>query len=218
MQKRPKKSSKTSEIKAGDNKGLYYPLFLEVAGRKCVIVGGGRVAERKASGLLRAGADLTVISPEITGGLSKKKKKGLIGHFARALRGGDLKGALLVIAATDSAAENERAASLARKAGAMVNVVDTPSLCDFIVPSTVRRGPLQIAVSTSGASPAMARAIRKELEGLYGREFGEYLKGLEKIRRKTVSEIEDSKERRRKLKALASEDVIKGLRAGERKT
>jgi precorrin-2 dehydrogenase/sirohydrochlorin ferrochelatase len=197
---------------------LYYPAFLDIAGRRCIVVGGGPVAERKALSLLRAGAKVKVISPALTRRLGKLKSGKAISHTGRRYRKGDLKGAFLIIAATDSEKENENiskdAESTYEKGGGapLINVVDRPEFCSFIVPSVLKRGPLQIAVSTSGASPAMAKAIRKEMEKLYGPEVGRYLARLQKQRRKVLGEITDKKERERALKKLASEDVLKTLR------
>lgn len=193
----------------------YYPVFLDLKGRGCVVVGGGKVAERKVLGLLKAGARVKVISPALTSRLAKEKSSGAIRHIPRRYRKTDLRGAFLVIAATDSLEENSRISS--DVGDTLVNVVDTPELCNFIVPSTLKRGPLTIAISTSGTSPAMARAIRKELEALYGGQFGRYLKGLAGLRAKAAGEIKDKKERERFLKSLASEKILKGLRKGKRK-
>ena len=192
----------------------FYTVFIHLEGKKCVLVGGGRVAERKAIGLLRAGALVIVISPELTPRLKKEKEKKRIAHIARRYKKSHLKGAFLVIAATDSYEENER---VALDAGNIpVNVVDTPELCSFIVPSTVRRGPLTIAISTSGASPAMARAIRLELERFYPKSFGPYLSGLKRDRKKALAEVKDRKKRERLLKSLASPEVFRKLRRGVR--
>lgn len=167
----------------------FYPAFLNIKGKVCVVVGGGVVAERKVVGLLRAGALVKVVSPTLTERLGRDRQKGKITHIARRFRKGDLKGAFLAVAATDDEAENRKIA--AENERIPVNVVDRPELCSFIVPSTLRRGPLQIAVSTSGASPATARAIRLELEKLYGPEMG---RRLEKLR----AERERVRKQRRK--------------------
>lgn len=192
----------------------YYPIFLNLKDKRCVVVGGGKVAERKVLSLLKAKANITVISPELTKRLGKEKTKGNIKHLPRAYKREDLKGAFLVIAATSSAAVNTK---VARDAGEihespLLNVVDAPSECNFIAPSTVQRGPLTIAISTSGTSPAVAKAIRKELERLYGPEFAKYLRFFKKIRTKAMKEIQDKKERENFLKELASEGRIKMLR------
>jgi precorrin-2 dehydrogenase/sirohydrochlorin ferrochelatase len=189
----------------------YYPVFLDLRDRACVVVGGGKVAERKARDLIKAGARLKVVSPALTPGMEKLKAKDAFEHIARNFRKSDLRDALLVIAATGDMALNRR---IAREKTLLVNVVDRPELCSFIVPSTLRRGPLAISVSTSGASPAMARAIRKDLEGTYGKAFGEYLGKLKRKRERAAVEISDPGERERFLKSLASEKVLAALRKG----
>lgn len=181
---------------------FYYPAFLNLKGKKCIVVGGGRVAERKALPLLRSGAEVTVISPECTARLRKENLHGHIKYISRKYKRSDLKNAFIVIAATDSAETNRK---ISEDAPYLVNVVDMPMLCNFIVPSVVSRGPLTIAVSTSGVSPATAKAIRKELEKLYGHEFTKHLNSLKKIRAKALIEIKDKKKRKRFLKYLAAE-------------
>lgn len=153
----------------------YYPVFLNLQNKKIVVIGGGKVAERKVISLLRAGGEVTVVSPTITARLEREKSRGSISHLRRRFLEKDLAGAFLVISATDSPEINSKAA---KNAPALVNVVDVPSLCNFIVPSAVKRGPLVVAVSTSGVSPAMARTLRMELKGIYGPEFSDYLRFL----------------------------------------
>lgn len=189
----------------------YYPVFLDLRGKPCVVVGGGKVAERKALSLLRAGARLKVISPALTPRLKKERDAGSFKHLGRTFRKGDLRGAFLVIAATDDARENT---AITEHRGLLVNVADRPELCNFIVPSTVHRGPLTIAISTSGASPAMARAIRQDIEARYGKAFGDYLRKLVRARRMALQEVSDSRKRQRLLKALASDKIISMLRKG----
>lgn len=183
---------------------VYYPIFLDIAGKRCVIVGGGRVAERKCSSLIKAGARVTVISPEITGRLAAYKEKGMIKHIPRSYRRGDIRSAFLVIAAAGSEETNQRVAEEAKGGNKLLNVVDTPSLCNFIAPSVVKRGLLTIAISTGGASPAMAKEIRKDLQKIYGPEYARYLNFLRDARSKAMKEIPDKKEREKFLKELAA--------------
>jgi precorrin-2 dehydrogenase/sirohydrochlorin ferrochelatase len=187
----------------------YYPAFLNLQGKRVVVIGGGKVAERKVLALLRAGASITVISPEITKRIGREKLKERIRHIPRQYRKGYVKDAFLVIAATDSYSINKK---VSEGAPCLVNVVDTPSLCNFIVPSVIRQGPLTIAVSTSGVSPALSKSIRKELEKLYGFEFAKYLRLLEKIRKKAMERIQDKKQRTEFLGWLASQEMVKMLR------
>jgi len=187
----------------------YYPVFLNLKGKKTIVIGAGKVAERKIRALLKAGADITVISPAITKRIEREKQKGRIRHIPRQYRKGDSNKAFLVIAATDSLEINKK---VSENASFLVNVVDSPSLCNFIVPSVIKRGPLTIAVSTSGISPALSKSIRKELEKLYGPEFVGYLKLLEKTRKKAMKGIKGKKRRTEFLNNLASEKVISMLR------
>ena len=178
----------------------YYPILLNLQGKKCIVVGGGKVAERKALSLLKSGAKITVISPECTVRLKKENLTGRIKYISRRYKNGDLKNAFLVIAATDAGETNRK---ISEDAPYLVNVVDMPLLCNFIVPSVVRRGPLTISVSTSGVSPSLARTIKKELEGLYGREFEKHLNYIKKIRVRSLAGIKNNKERIKFLRGLS---------------
>ncbi len=188
----------------------YYPVFLDLEGRKAIVVGGGRVAERKVLSLIEARASVIVISPHLTERLGKEKSLNRIRHLPRRFREGDLEGAFLVIAATNSQETNRVIAS---SASCLVNVVDVPSECNFIAPSVVKRGPLTIAISTGGTSPAMSKSLRKEIEKLYGREFSEYLRFIKKIRVRAITGIGDRKKRESFLKGLASREMLEKLRA-----
>lgn len=161
----------------GKNAALY-PLFMDLAGWRCVVVGGGKVARRKARKLLEAGADVAVISPEITHEIEALPIEMLRRGYAE----GDLAGAFLAFAATDVREVNAAVVREARERGVPVNVADEPSEGDFALPSTLRRGGLQVAVSTGGASPALARSIRQELEGVFVPEWAEVVGELERTR------------------------------------
>ena len=197
------------EGRGGGETHSYYPAFLNLQGKRIVVIGGGKVAERKILALLKAGANITVISPEITKRLEKEKLKDRIKHIPRQYKKGDTKKAFLVIAAASSQDINKKVSA---EAPCLLNVVDSPSLCNFIVPSVIKRGSLTIAVSTSGISPTLSKSIRRELEKLYGPEFVGYLRLLEKIRWKAMREIRDKKKRAEFFKSLASEEMIKMLR------
>lgn len=189
----------------------YYPAFVNVLGRDCLVVGGGPVAERKALALIEAGARVSVVSPSLTPPLDAERDAGRIRHLAREFRDEDLAGVFLVVAATDDEDVNQR---VARGPVALINVVDRPELCTYIVPSVLTRGPLRIAVSTSGAAPALARAIRLELEALYGPSFGEFVEGLEALRARALAEIADPGARERFLKSLATGETLSAVREG----
>ncbi len=187
----------------------YYPVFLNLKGRLCVVIGGGDVAERKVRGLLRAGARVKVVSPELTEGLEELRNRGLIKHVKRAYQEDDIRDAFLVIAATSEMDVNRAVFKDARNVP--VNVVDVPELCSFIVPSIVNRGDLTVAISTSGVSPALARSIREELEVFFPEETGEFLEFLKDIRSRIKQTVPDSTTREAVLKEIGSRRVLKLL-------
>lgn len=195
------------------------PIYLMLEGRKCVVVGGGAVAHRKVKGLLLAGARVTVVSPSLKGGLARLLRKaapGTLRHLSRPFRPRDLDGSLLAIAATNDSAVNLRVAEAARRRGTLVNVVDSPQACDFTVPSVLRRGPLCISVSTSGASPALAKSVREELEGLYGPAFGQGLSWLSHLRGRLLTSSLPLAKRREVLKRLTGPQMLNLLRQDPR--
>ncbi len=149
----------------------YYPVFLDIGGKKCVVVGGGQVALRKVRALLECRADVLVISPDLCAGLGQLEGSGEIHVINREYQEGDLEGAFVAIAATGDGEANLRVAEEARRKAALVNVVDNPENCDFIAPSYIRRGDVTIAISTAGRSPALARKIRNRLERDFGNEY-----------------------------------------------
>jgi precorrin-2 dehydrogenase / sirohydrochlorin ferrochelatase len=162
-----------------DENVVLYPIFLDLSGRRCVVVGGGKVANRKARKLLQARARVVVISPEIGADLESVA----VEVHRRPYREGDLDGAYLAFAATDSREANAAVAREAKERGIPVNVADRPSDGDFALPATLRRGGLQVAVSTGGASPTLARKIKDELEGIFGPEWAGLVRELGKDRR-----------------------------------
>src|SRR5208282_284919 len=149
----------------------YIPIFLDVTGRECVVVGGGEVAARKVESLLEAGAHVTVVSPRLSPPMSAIVAREPITHVAREYERGDIRGCVLVYAATDDPNLHRDLAAEARALGIPINVADVPDLCTFIAPAVVKRGALQIAISTSGASPAFAARLRSELEHQFGTEY-----------------------------------------------
>jgi siroheme synthase-like protein len=149
----------------------YYPIFLNIQGKKCVVVGGGEVAERKARALVEQGASVTVISARVSDGLTQLAEQGIIELSLRDYQPGDLENALIAIAATDDPKVNMDVVREGQERGVLTNVVDAPEHSDFIVPSLLRRGDVSIAVSTGGKSPALARRIRTELEQSLAPEY-----------------------------------------------
>lgn len=163
------------------------------------------MAYRKVCSLKDAGADVIVVSPDICPEMADAEGITLINtNYDEKY----LEGASLVIAATDNEAVNEKVALDAGKRNLIVNVVDRPELCSFIVPSTITRGELCISISTGGASPAVAKKIRKELETIFGAEYEKYLDLLTKMRSIAMSDIKDSAKRRKVLRRLAEKDIL----------
>ncbi|RUM87535.1 MAG: bifunctional precorrin-2 dehydrogenase/sirohydrochlorin ferrochelatase [Thermodesulfatator sp.] len=166
----------------------YLPIFCDIRGKSVVVIGGGRVAERKIKNLLDAGARVTVISPETTSNLSDMIRQGLVNHRCRNYVPGDLDGAWLVIAATDDKKVQDAVFQESQERQIFCNVVDEPRVCSFIVPSTVRRNELCFAVSTGGKSPALAKALRKRLERQFGPEWGTFVSLLGRLRNIIIAE------------------------------
>ena len=149
----------------------YFPIYLDMARRRCLVIGGGAVAERKIANLLEAGAEVTVLSPDVTENIARWSKQNLLLLKARRYRDGDLAGFELAFVATDDAAANSAAFREGRNGGVWVNAADDPAHCDFILPSVLRRGDLTVAVSSGGNSPALARTVREELELYFTQEY-----------------------------------------------
>lgn len=190
----------------------YYPVFLNLQGKLGLVVGGGRVAERKVQGLLRAGVNVKVISPQLTKKLIKLKEQGkIIGHL-RNFRSADLKNAYLAIAATNDHSINEKIYQQAEAQKIPVNVVDDPEHSSFIVPSLVKRGDIILAISTSGKSPALARFLRQKLEKEIGPEYIYLGKFLGTLRKWLFSQKIDSRKRARIFNLLVGRESLDLIR------
>jgi precorrin-2 dehydrogenase/sirohydrochlorin ferrochelatase len=161
---------------------VYHPIFFNMQGKKCVVIGGGNVALRKIKGLLECGAEVTVISPKPHPEISKLSQEGTIQLMERDYKASDLKDTVMVMVCTDAKKVNRKAADGAKKAGALVNVADDPERSDFIIPSFFRRGNLILAVSTCGVSPALAKKIRAKLEKSFGVEYATLLSLIGEVR------------------------------------
>ena len=179
--------------------GALYPIFLDLTGRNVLVVGAGAVAARKVSGLLRAGARVSVVAPEVCEALDAKEREGSVRILRRPYRASDLEGCWLVVAATDEPELNGAVSEDAAGARLFCNVVDQPALCSFQVPAVVRRGLLQIAVSTGGASPALARRIRLALEEVYGPAYGQLLDALLGLRAHFQRKYPQDQQQRQRL-------------------
>lgn len=187
----------------------YYPAFLDVEGRRCVVVGGGNVAVRKAHALVVAGAEVTVIAPEVCLEMEALAAASPRVHLVRRrFEENDLPSAFLAIAATDDAAANEAVGRAARERSIPVNVADDPALSSFIVPATVRRGRLQVAVSTAGASPAFAARLRKRLDEQLDPRLAAYIEAMADARAVVLAEVADPARRTAIFERLASDEVV----------
>ena len=169
-------------MKRDEPKPAYYPVSLNIRGRKCVVVGGGEVARRKVRALLEHGAMVTVISPNLIPELVQLAEHGEITALNREYQTGDLKDSFVVIAATDDSDTNRRIVREAKNKAVLVNVVDDAQNSDFIVPSCLRRGDVTIAVATAGRSPALARKIRTRLEKEFGEEYAALALLIDEVR------------------------------------
>ncbi len=183
--------------------------------RLCVLVGGGEVAQRKAEALLAAGARLRIVAPQLTDELNAQARAGHFEWVGREYSAGDLSGAFLVIAATDSQAVNRAVAQDANARGLLVNVVDDPQTSDFISPGVVRRGDLTIAVCTGGQVPALAAHLRARLEQEFGPEWEVYLPLLKRLRPRIAAQSPDLAARRQVWERVLEGDWLDLLRAGE---
>ena len=181
-----------------------FPMFLKLEGRPCLLVGAGRVGEGKLKSLLRAGARVKVVAPKATAGVQRLAKSGDIVWRKRNFTRRDLEGMLLVVAATSSHPANAAIFEEARRRGVLCNAVDDPSNCDFYYPAVLRRGKLQIAISTGGSSPELASRLRKEMESCFGPEYGPWLDHLGRQREDLLRAPMPVSERQRLLRRLAS--------------
>jgi precorrin-2 dehydrogenase/sirohydrochlorin ferrochelatase len=194
----------------------YYPIFLRVAQRSCLVVGGGVVAEQKVASLLDAAAAVTVISPRLTPRLAKWAAAQRVTHHRRRYAGGDLRGFVLVYAATGDHQVHAQIAQEAADAGVLLNVVDAPAASNFITPATLQRGDLILAASTSGTSPALAKRIRHDLQATFGDEYAVALQVLGRLRERLAGGTHSPEERRRIFTTLAESPLVDHLRQRDR--
>ncbi len=174
----------------------YFPIFIDIKSKRCLVVGGGGVAERKTASLLKSGADVVLIAPSLTNSLSSWRDAGQLTHIDREFDDKDLAGAYLVIAATNNKQVNRRIAELADNQRIPVNVADQPKLCSFIVPSVIDRSPVVVAVSTGGASPVLARLIRSRLESMIPSGYGHLAKLCSHFRQRVKETFSNPTDRR----------------------
>lgn len=193
----------------------YYPILLDVQGRRCLVVGGGRVAERKVGSLVEAGAEVWVVAREMTVGLAEMAARGAIRVRIGEPTEGDFVGAILAIAATDDECTNRQVREWARAHSVLVNVVDVPESCDFIVPARIDRGPISIAVSTGGASPALAKHLREVLEKHVTEAHGQLAELMGALRQEVAAAVPAQSERAAAWHRVIGSGVLELLAAGD---
>ena len=190
----------------------YYPILVDLQGKEVVVVGGGTVAQRKIETLLEYGAVVSVVSRELTPALNRYFEEGKIKFRGEEFRKGHLDGVFMVIASTDDTSLNHRISQEASKKGLLINAVDQPSDCNFIVPAVLRRGDLLIAVSTSGKSPALARKVRKELEEQFGLEYRTLLVIMGNLRKEVLSRGFSQEENSRIFIDIVDSHILEAIR------
>ena len=184
-----------------------FPMFLKLTARPCVVVGAGAIAEGKIESLLAAEAQVTVVAPEALPRVREWAEGGDIVWERREYREGDLDGAFLAVAATATPEVNRAVFAEAQERGVLINAVDDPPFCDFYFPSIVKRGELQIAISTAGESPALAQRLRKEINAALPLDVGEWLMELGRLRREVAAVEPIGEPRKQLLHELAQREV-----------
>lgn len=188
-----------------------FPAMIKLDGRKCLVVGAGRIAAAKATTLLEHGAHVVVVSPRAVKRIEALARTGRLIWKQRTFAPREIAGALLVVAATDSSPVNESVYRACEARGILCNVVDDPEHCHFYYPAVVRRGPLQIAVSTDGRSPALAGRLRRELAQLFGPEWGAWVEHVGSVRRELLRTEMPSKQRKRQLSQISSPEAFRAF-------
>lgn len=184
-----------------------FPIFMKLERRPVLVVGAGRIAEQKLDGLLRAGAEVHVVAPPASEAIELLDREGRLRWSRREFAVSDVEGQFLVIAATGDPAVNERVFRAAEDRHVLCNAVDEPERCHFYCPAVMRRGDLQIAISTAGHSPALAQRIRRELEAQFDAAYADWLRWLGEVRRRLFSRAIDPQRRRAVLHRIARNDV-----------
>ena len=194
----------------------YYPVNLDIRGRSCLVVGGGRVGVRKVDTLLKCGAIVTVVSPEATHPLARLAEEGRIVLERREYRSSDVKGRFLIIGATDDEGLNRQIHADAERLNLLCNIADRPEICNFILPAIVRRGDFMLAISTAGKSPAFAKHMRRRLEAQFGPEYGKLLGLMGAIRRKLLAEAHEPEAHKPLFERLIAGDLLELVKTGEK--
>lgn len=194
---------------------VFYPVFINLEGKRSVVIGGGDVAEWKVFGLLDSGAEVTVISPEVTEPLDALARQGRIIIMRRPYRSGDLDDVFLAIAATNSLTTNAEVWREAEERRILINAVDDPTHCSFIAPAIVRQGDLTIAISTGGKSPALAARLRQRLQPLFGPEYAQFLDLLGEVRGELTRRVPDPEQRKAVWYRIVDSDALELIGRGD---
>lgn len=194
----------------------YYPVYLDIQDRSCLVVGGGQVGTRKVNTLLACGARVTVISPQVTETLANLADLGLITWKPRAYRSTDQQDTFLVIGATDDEALNQRIHEDAEKAGRLCNIADQPRRCNFVLPSIVSQGDLTIAISTAGKSPAFARFMRRQMQTQFGPEYGRFLDLMGAVRQRLLAQAHAPEAHKPIFERLIGQGLLELIRQEDR--
>lgn len=194
---------------------MYYPALIDLQGQRCVVVGGGDHAAAKVTGLLDAGAEVSVIARSLVPDLDSLNGKGKIKWIMRDYQHGDLDGAFLVISTLMTPDENRKIRQEAIVRNLLVNAVDDVPNCNFIAPSIVRRGDLTVAISTSGKAPALAVRLRQRFEQMLGQEYARFLELAGTLRNELVQRYPDFKTRKTRWYELVDSDVLSLLKQGD---
>jgi len=190
---------------------VFYPVFLDLRGRDVLVVGGGPVAERKVETLLAAEARVTVVAPEISSGLRVLESGANVRIRTRSFETGDLEGVFLVVSATDSPVVQQEVAQQARKRRIPVNTVDTPDLCDFIVPAIAQKGDITVAVSTGGKSPVLAAELRNRLARDLTEGAARSVRLLGEVREEVHARIPDPGRRKEAFQAVVNSGILEWI-------
>ncbi len=190
-----------------------FPMFLKLEGKQCLVVGAGKVGESKIGGLLETGARVRVVSLDASPAVREWARAGKIELELRAFSAEDMDGAFLAVVATNSRTLNERVYREAQRRAVLCNVVDVPDLCDFFYPAIVRRGDLQIAVSTAGQSPSLAQKIRQQLEKQFGPGYASWVSELGETRKLILASDLDKERKLELLHSLASREAVEAALA-----
>ena len=190
----------------------FYPVCLDISNKKCVVVGGGDVAERKVVRLLECGARVVLVGKTMTPGLREMKDGGNMEHVPADYREEHIEDAFLVIGATDRDDVNQRIYRDSRDRGILVNIVDEPARCNFIVPAVFHREDLLVAVSTGGKSPALAGRLRADMEKEYGPEYGILLDIMGNLRERIIARGGTSAENKRIFESVLDSDILRHIR------